>query len=183
MYKFCCFIGHRKIERTEELICLLKIFIEFLIVSENVAYFIFGSKSEFDELCCEIVDELKVKYPHIKKILFTCKGEGGFLENETKERECMEKYLSKFYKKEIHVTSYDEIIKLDKIYSAGKASYIERNQAMIDKSDFCVFYYDENYIPPLKSNRKWHNVSNSGTKLAFDYAKQKKKKIYNLFKQ
>ena len=39
---------------------------------------------------------------------------------------------------------------------------------MIDNSDFCVVYYNENYAP---HNRK------SGTKAALDYAKRKNKKI------
>ena len=30
-----------------------------------------------------------------------------------------------------------------------KASYVERNQAMINNSNYCVFYYDENYQPKI----------------------------------
>ena len=59
-------------------------------------------------------------------------------------------------------------------YEAGKASYIKRNQAMIDDSDFCVFYYNEDYTPSTKTN--------SGTKIAYKYAIKMKKKVINLFK-
>ena len=39
-------------------------------------------------------------------------------------------------------------------YTAGKASYIERNFAMIDDSDYCIFYYDNNYKPNMNSKKK-----------------------------
>ena len=56
---------------------------------------------------------------------------------------------------------------------------------MIDKADFCIFYYDENYQPPLKpatGKRIFSFQPKSGTKIAYDYAVQKKKTIINLFK-
>ena len=56
---------------------------------------------------------------------------------------------------------------------------------MIDKADICIFYYNENYQPPLKLATKKRIFSfqpKSGTKIAYDYAVQKKKTIINLFK-
>ena len=57
---------------------------------------------------------------------------------------------------------------------------------MIDNSTYCVFYYNENYTPPLKRTPKRNTVStskrNSGTKIAYDYAMKKKKQIINLYK-
>ena len=48
---------------------------------------------------------------------------------------------------------------------------------MIDGSDYCVFYYDENYKPPRRKYSK-RSVGDyqpkSGTKVAFDYANQRK---------
>ena len=64
----CCFFGHRKIEDSSELRTKLYDTIEKLIVNENIATFLFGSKSEFDALCHEAVTELKEKYPHIKRV-------------------------------------------------------------------------------------------------------------------
>ncbi len=55
---------------------------------------------------------------------------------------------------------------------------------MIDASDICIFYYNESYQPPLRKNSKKDYTSyqpKSGTGIAFAYAKQKKKKIINLF--
>ena len=67
---------------------------------------------------------------------------------------------------------------------AGKASYVERNQEMINKSDFCVIYYDENYLPPRRKNSRrdlFDYQPKSGTAVAYDYAVKKKKKIINCF--
>ena len=71
----------------------------------------------------------------------------------------------------------------EKIRGAGKASYVERNQEMINKSAFCVVYYDENYVPAKRKNSK-RDLTNyqpkSGTKIAYDYAAKKKCKIINI---
>lgn len=32
--------------------------------------------------------------------------------------------------------------------NAGMAAYVECNYEMIEKSNYCVIYYDENYMPP-----------------------------------
>ena len=67
---------------------------------------------------------------------------------------------------------------------AGKASYVERNQEMINKSDFCVIYYDENYLPPRRKNSRrdlFDYQPKSGTAVVYDYAVKKKKKIINCF--
>ena len=66
---------------------------------------------------------------------------------------------------------------------AGKAAYVERNYEMIDKSNFCVIYYDENYTPPRRRNSRRDLTDyqpKSGTKLAYEYAKRKKAKIINV---
>ena len=66
--KVCCFIGHRKIQKTQELKEMLLNTIENLITKEDVTKFFFGSKSQFDDYCYEIVSELKEKHPHIKRV-------------------------------------------------------------------------------------------------------------------
>lgn len=63
-----CFFGHRTINETEGLKSKLVGIIERLIVDENVDTFLFGSKSRFNNLCLELVTEIKEKYPHIKRI-------------------------------------------------------------------------------------------------------------------
>ena len=57
----CCFIGHRKINATEALKIKVSELIEDLIVNHNVNTFLFGSRSEFDNLCHSIVSEIKKK--------------------------------------------------------------------------------------------------------------------------
>ena len=64
----CCFIGHREINATDELKKKLCLLIEHLITEESIDTFLFGSKSQFDDLCYDIVTEIKKKYSHIKRI-------------------------------------------------------------------------------------------------------------------
>ena len=72
--KTCCFIGHRTIETTLELRKLLYNHIENLIVSENVKVFLFGSRSQFNDLCYYIVSKLKEKYTDIKRVYVRMSG-------------------------------------------------------------------------------------------------------------
>ena len=53
--KTCCFFGYRKIDETAELKNKLCGIIENLIVNEKVDTFLFGSKSQFDDLCHKTV--------------------------------------------------------------------------------------------------------------------------------
>ncbi len=71
-------------------------------------------------------------------------------------------------------------------YVSGRASYVERNQAMINDSDYCIFYYDENYKPEKRKHSKRNSAyyqPKSGTKLAYNYAKKNNKIIYNVLTQ
>ena len=54
---------------------------------------------------------------------------------------------------------------------------------MVDDSDYCVFYYDENYTRESKysKNNMIIRTPQSGTKLAYNYAVRKKKKIINAY--
>lgn len=77
MSNYCCFLGHRKIKKTEELKKEIYKTLERLISCENVDTLLFGSKSEFNTLCHEIATELK-KIPSHK----TCICEGGISYNQ-----------------------------------------------------------------------------------------------------
>ena len=164
----CCFIGHRKIERSKELEDNLYNLLTDLIINKGVSTFLFGSNSEFDNLCLEIISKLKTIYAHIKRIKYTCKSEGCFLlEHKLKWEEFNRKHnIPKTYD-----SWFEEEFHFKNKIKAGKASYVERNEALINDSNFCIFYYDKNY-----SKQK------SGTKLAYIYAMQKKKQIFNMFK-
>ena len=152
--KTCCFFGHRMINETEELKSKLFEIIEKLIVKNSVDTFLFGSKSRFNSLCQETVTEIKEKYPHIKRVYVRAEFP----------------YISDDYKRYL-LENYEDTYFPEKIINSGKAAYIERNCEMIDKSRYCIVYYDEKVAPTTRK---------SGTKIALDYAIRHKKEIINL---
>ena len=152
--KVCCFIGNRKTQETEELRERLFENVENLIVEKEVDTFLLGSKSNFNSLCYEVVSKLKEIYPHIKRI---------FVRAEYP-------YISEDYRKFL-LESYDDTYYPKSVLGAGRAVYVKRNYEMIDNSDYCVFYYNEKCTPTTRK---------SGTKIALDYAKDKKKQIFLL---
>ena len=167
--KTCCFFGHRKIDETEELKNNLYEIIENLIVNQKIDTVLFGSKSEFDSLCLKTVTELKEKYPHIKRIYVRSAFQN----------------IPNWYEDSL-LKHYEGTYFPDHIENAGRASYVERNQEMINHSKFCVVYYDENYLPPRRKNGKrdlFDYQPKSGTAVAYDYARKKKKIIINLATQ
>ena len=151
--KTCCFIGHRKIEETSELRGELYEIIERLIKNERVDTFLFGSKSRFNDLCHELVTEIKEKYPHIKRVYV--RAEYPNIDDGYKT------YLLK---------NYEDTYYPKKIIGAGKGVYVERNFEMINNSRFCIVYYDEKNAPTTRK---------SGTKIAIDYAVKQGKQIIN----
>lgn len=162
-----CFIGHRVIEKTEKLKSSLKEVVKKLINAGCIT-FLFGSMSEFDNLAWEIVSELKNTYPYIKRVYVRSNNQR----------------IDNFYE-EYLFTLYEETYFPTKIEKAGKYSYVERNYEMIDNAKYCVFYYDENYVPKSKVQSKHDRLlklrRKSGTKIAYKYAVKKKKTIINLF--
>ena len=177
----CCFIGHRKIIELQELKQRLQNTIENLITEKNVKTFIFGSRSEFDLLCHKIVSDLQSLYPNIERVIYTCKSEFAVLKQNKIE---LEQMVFNVLKQNVSLCEYEKEIEHKTKYKSGKASYIERNKAMIDDSDYCLFYYDENYKPPKRKRSKndvFEYQPSSGTSIAFKYAKQKNKKSINVF--
>lgn len=180
--KICSFFGHRKIAATETLKQQVRAVIENLIIKHHVSIFLFGSHSEFDTLCHLIVTELKTQYQNIERIAYTCKSESCTLENE---RQKWESIYARYQNSEVRLIEVEKEFEHKTKYTAGKASYVERNQAMIDDSDYCIFYYDVNYRPGMKKllNRSLaYYQPPSGTKLAYDYARQKSKIVLNLYR-
>lgn len=174
--KRCCFIGHRTIEQTDELLALLTDTIRRLILEEGVCYFLFGSRSAFDDLCHRIVTEFQQEFPNIVRVAYTRRSEYAV---KAEEKVKMERTWATILKTEVKLKDYDAEVQSDRVFSAGKASFVERNQEMIDDSDFCVFYYNESYLPPRRkrSNRDLSSYQpKSGTRLAYEYAVQKSKK-------
>ncbi len=150
----CCFFGNRTINETEQLKSTLYKNIEKLIVDKEVDTFLFGSKSRFNELCVELMREIKQKYPHIKRVYVRAEYP----------------YIDENYKSYL-LENYEDTYYPEKIINSGRAVYVERNFEMIDKSHFCVVYYDEQNAP---TKRK------SGTKIALDYASKQGCQIINV---
>lgn len=166
--KTCCIFGHREIENVEIITLKVSSIVEELIKNKGVATFLFGSKSRFNDLCLKIVTELKIKYPHIKRIYV--RAEYNEISDEYKD------YL---------MQQYEDTYYPDGLENAGKAVYVERNREMINKSKFAICYYNENYTPfKKKSNSNSIMPTNprrkSGTRIAYDYAVKKELTLYNV---
>ena len=164
----CCFFGHRKIDKMPELIERLTKEIEVLITEKDVKIFYFGSKSEFDDLCHKVVTELKEKYPHIKRIYVRSAFQ----------------HIPDWYEDSL-LQHYEDTYFPEHMEKAGKASYVERNQEMINQSNYCIVYYDDNYLPPRRKNSRRDLTDyqpKSGTAVAYEYAIKKKKEIINVFR-
>lgn len=168
--KSCCFIGHRNAEITDNLIDLIYSTAENLILNHDVTQFNFGSKSTFNDICHMVVTELKNKYANLTRTAYCTKSEYACLESEREEQE---KTISKIIKKEIRLLGFEKRITPEILLKSGKASYIKRNEIMINDSDYCIFYYNENEY-------RNSNVQ-SGTELAYKYAIKQNKIVVNLF--
>ncbi len=99
---------------------------------------------EFVSLCLELVNKLKEKHPHVKRIYV--RPAFPYINDN---------YMSYLLK------SYDETYYPEKTLRAGKAVYVERNYEMIGKSKFCIIYYNEQNAPTTRK---------SGTGIVLDYA-------------
>ena len=150
----CCVLGHREIIQTSELVVKLRNTIEHLIQDQGVDTFLFGSKSQFNSLCYELVTEMREEHPHIRRIYV--RGEFPVID-ERYHRYLLERYEDTFYPTTLN--------------GAGRSVYIKRNRTMIDHSKVCLFYCREDYAPKCRK---------SGTKLALEYAKKQNKTIYCL---
>ena len=171
--KTCSFFGHRDIEETLALYENIRNTVIYLIEQKGVKRFLFGSKSRFDTLCWKVVTKIKERYSEIRRVYVRS----------------MYPTLSDFYEKYL-LESCEETVYPPRVENAGRASYIQRNQAMINESDYCIFYCNPDYVPPVKKskNRFLPDVTRrSGTKLALEYAYQRQKRgelteIINLYK-
>ncbi len=162
----CCFIGHRRIKESPELREKLAQLIDQLITESNIDTFLFGSKSEFNSLCYEMVTEAKEKHPHIRRIYIRAEFP----------------YIDESYKSFL-LERYEDTYFPEHMISAGKSVYVERNCRMINFSQICVFYYSPDYAPPKrKASRRSiaEYQPNSGTKIAWDHAVKKGKTVINV---
>ncbi len=149
----CSFFGHRSIEITTELYATATAEI-MKLVDLGCRAFYFGGYGDFDNLCYKIVTKLKKESPRLNIKRIYCVSQ--------------ERYLRKnapYFNRE----SYDEIIYLTPSFDGWYKSIYFRNCAMIDKSDFIIFYTEER--------------EKSGAYKAYKYAKKKPDKcVINLWK-
>lgn len=161
------FIGHRDIRFGDDLPLRLKELVLTLIDDRGADTFLFGSRSDFDELCLEVVTELQRQRRGIKRVYVRAEYP----------------HAGKGYEEGL-LCSYDATYIPDNVAGAGRAAYVERNRHMIDRADICVFYYDEGYEPPPKPAARGRAVGEqpkSGTKTAYEYALKRGKEMINLF--
>ena len=187
MGKTCSFFGHRNVKKTEELKSRVRAAVVELIENHDVCNFLFGSKSAFDDLCHEVVTSLQPLYPQIRRKNYPCRSETCAL---VTEREYWEKLYAELKTKSA-LRFFEEEVDHKNKYVSGRAQYVERNQAMIDDSDYCIFYYDALYEPE-KRKRAASDLTeyqpNSGTERILEYARVKKRNgkllgIFNVFQE
>lgn len=162
-----CFIGHRKIENEKKLTEKIYEVVHDLI-QKGADTFLFGSRSEFDAVCRKVVTQLRKSYPFMKRIYVRAEYPDIDLSYRI--------YILKFF---------EDTYFPDTLLRAGRSVYIKRNQAMIDDSDVCIFYYNGEYSPPPARQKRQTLICDekrkSGTAMAYTYAKKKKKRIINLY--
>ncbi|MBQ0110865.1 MAG: hypothetical protein KBS41_02940, partial [Oscillospiraceae bacterium] len=131
-----CFIGHRKVQNPKEIENTVRDTVKALIL-KGYNNFIFGSRSQFNDICFTVVKNEQKLNPSLKTIEFRPE-----LEHPS---ELCSKYSSHGHDKTLCPKGLD---------GAGRARYVERNAAMINASEICVFYYDKNYLPPRRKHSK-----------------------------
>ena len=148
MDKICCFFGHRKIEDRERIRRQVAELVEKRI-KEGFTLFLFG---EFDELCHEVVSHLKQSYPQIRRVY--CVTEERHLRQGKRPKHLSEK-------------DYEEFSYLQPSFEYWYKRIYYRNCAMIEKSNFILFYAEE---------RK-----DSGAYKALLFTKKSKKEYVNIY--
>ena len=144
------FFGHRQIDINENLISILKTYIENL-VKQGFSTFYFGGFGEFDDLCYKIVCNLKLKYPYLRRIF--CLTDRRYL-NEQKR--------PAYLKNE----NYEEFVYFELDFDYWYKRIYFRNCEIVKNSDFIIFYVQ--------------NLEYSGANKTLSFAKKLKKDYVNI---
>lgn len=176
MNKKIAVFGHRKIDKEDKNYLessTLSIFEEFILMGDKT--FLFGSNSEFNDLCYITITNLQSKYSGVKRIGYLCASEIAFT---LEEKDNYIKYIEKGNSKGKNIKIYEHIKQFE---FENINLYIERNKKMIDDADVCIFYYKQN----KETKNHKGQITNSGTKIALEYAEFKNKEIiiinYNIY--
>ncbi len=152
MNKICSFFGHRDVEITEQLHTTLTAEI-WKSLDFGCRIFYFGGYGDFDDLCYKITTKIKEENPTLAIKQIYCVSQERYLHKDVR-----------YFKRE----NYDEVIYLIPSFDGWYKSIYFRNCAMIDNSDYIIFYAEER--------------EDSGAYKAYKYAKKKKEKhIINLY--
>lgn len=157
-------IGHREMVTTERLKSLLNGLILDLI-GEGADTFCFANKGWFNDLCYDMVTELKSEYD-LKRVYV--RAEYASISNQYAN------YILNLFEE----TYFDDRVRL-----AGVGAYVKRNEIMIDTCDVLLTYYDKDYVPSYRRATKKGYIPpkrRSGTAKAVDYALRKQKKVINV---
>ena len=161
-FKTACFTGHRpqsilflRDEESEKSLALKKQIraeVIRLIETENVTHFISGMALGIDQICAEIVLELKEQYPSITlECAFPCKTQAVKWSEKSRKR-----YFTIIYQ-----SDKKTMVQREYTYDC----MMKRNKYMVDQSDFVIAVW---------------NGSKSGTGNTVAYAKSKDKKIIQI---
>ena len=110
-----------------------------------------------------VVTELQKKYSHICRVAYLCKHETACLVGAGMS---LKHQIKELTGRDVYVPEYEDIKKSDRVNSAGRACYVERNHWIVGDSAFIILNKDP-------GNEK----IKSGTVLVYEYAVLKKKKI------
>lgn len=168
MNKTIAVFGHRKIDEDDKDYLESNVFTLFeQFISRGDKTFLFGSNSEFNDLCYSTITNLQTKYTGIKRIGYLCAREIAFTREEMGR---YLKFIENSKQKGRHIKIYEDIIQFE---FDNKNLYIERNKKMIDDADICIFYYKEF----KKVTNSKGEITNSGTKIALEYVQLQNKQI------
>ena len=140
------FIGHRDTRITEKLKKEVRTHLRNFI-NLNVKTFYCGGMGAFDNLCAELLKELKEEFPHIKRYLVVPYLDNNFL---------------RIAQELVSTNYYDEILypPIENVFP--KYAILARNKYMIDKADLLISFVSQRY---------------GGAYQSFLYAKKKKSSI------
>lgn len=148
--KICAFFGHREVSNMEQTKLAVENRVRDLI-EKGYGIFCFGGFGEFDQLCWEVVSQLKKEKPYLRRIFYLWD-----------ERHTRPNKRPKSLKDE----DYEEFIYLDLEFDWWYRRIYYRNLEIIKQSDCVVFYIT--------------HTQNSGAYKAYEYAKKIKKPVYNI---
>lgn len=152
IYKVVSCFGHWDTEDSEELRSKIRNQFEDWIVNHKVGIFFFGGFGNFDYFCHEVITQLKVKYPFIKRIF--CLAD---------ERHLRINKRPSYLKDE----DYEEFVYLSISYPGWYKRIYFRNCEMINQSDYILFCVEER--------------EGSGAYKTYKHALKMKKEIVNIF--